>query len=406
MILSGGGLGLAITNATVTLQSADVPASAGSLVLSNDVTASGTTWLLNGGSGAYAGRVDLGGGERTFAVDNSGSGLTISASVTNGALTKSGSGTLTLSGANTYTGNTTIHAGTLRLGADNAVPLASTLYVDTVGTFDVAGFKQTLGGDITHINGTVHADTAGTVTMSFGTAQNFYGTLTGPGNLTMNGGGTMNLIGTNNLGSTIVTNGSTYLVNGLHSGGVITAYAGNTVGGTGYISALNANGGTYAPGNGIGTQMVASLTLTNAGVLALTLGDNASSMVLVTNNLITAGGQISLNLAAYSFVQGSVFTIVDYTGTLFDPNNPNNWLTLNDGIGPNSGLVWTNWTTVAVYGGTGTNNFFHINYDALANGENVITLTAVPEPGTASLLGLIGVAWLVRRIRRRNRMQG
>jgi uncharacterized membrane-anchored protein len=33
-------------------------------------------------------------------------------------------------------------------------------------------------------------------------------------------------------------------------------------------------------------------------------------------------------------------------------------------------------------------------------------LTAVPEPGTASLLGLIGVAWLVRRIRRRHRTQG
>ncbi|MCX7006826.1 MAG: PEP-CTERM sorting domain-containing protein, partial [Kiritimatiellaeota bacterium] len=51
-----------------------------------------------------------------------------------------------------------------------------------------------------------------------------------------------------------------------------------------------------------------------------------------------------------------------------------------------------------------TTNFFRINYDALANGDpggSMITLTAVPEPGTASLLGLIGVAFLVRRLRRR-----
>ena len=76
--------------------------------------------------------------------------------------------------------------------------------------------------------------------------------------------------------------------------------------------------------------------------------------------------------------------------------------------GPHNGLVWSNGLTFAVSGGTGTNNLFQITYDDLANGQNVITLTAtaVPEPGTASLLGLIGVAWLVRRLRRRHRAQG
>ncbi|TAN38572.1 MAG: PEP-CTERM sorting domain-containing protein, partial [Verrucomicrobia bacterium] len=49
-----------------------------------------------------------------------------------------------------------------------------------------------------------------------------------------------------------------------------------------------------------------------------------------------------------------------------------------------------------------TTNQFIINYDDLANGGHVITLTAVPEPGTASLLGLAGVAFFMRwRIHRK-----
>jgi len=59
----------------VTLQSADVAAKVGRLVLSNDVTVMGTAALTNGGSGAFAGSVNLGGGARNFTVDNSGSGL-------------------------------------------------------------------------------------------------------------------------------------------------------------------------------------------------------------------------------------------------------------------------------------------------------------------------------------------
>ena len=54
-----------------------------------------------------------------------------------GGFTKTGAGTLTLSGSNTYTGDTVVAEGTLRLGSAGALPSASTLVVKG-GTVEAA----------------------------------------------------------------------------------------------------------------------------------------------------------------------------------------------------------------------------------------------------------------------------
>ncbi|MFC5067999.1 autotransporter outer membrane beta-barrel domain-containing protein [Flaviflagellibacter deserti] len=64
---------------------------------------------------------------------------------TGGAVNHNGPGTTVLTGANTYTGATTIRAGTLRAGAANAFSAASDHYVDPGATLDLKGFDQTLG---------------------------------------------------------------------------------------------------------------------------------------------------------------------------------------------------------------------------------------------------------------------
>ena len=62
--------------------------------------------------------------------------------ITGGGLTKLGSGTLTLSGTNTYSGATTVSNGVLKLGVANALPNTGAINV-AGGTLDLGGFTVT-----------------------------------------------------------------------------------------------------------------------------------------------------------------------------------------------------------------------------------------------------------------------
>jgi autotransporter-associated beta strand protein len=404
-----------ITGSGSVVQSGD-----GLLTLTSNNNYAGTTLISGGilqvGNGGTSGTLGL--GAVTNNADlwfNRSNDYTVGNNIAgSGALTKLGANTQTLTGASTYTGGTLISNGMLRIGVANALPTNTTLYADTLGIFDLNGNDQQVGGLPGYRGMVTNSGAAATLTLNFGngTTNAFLGTLGGLGGLTVTGGGLLNLTGTNSFsGGTAVSNGSTYAVNGLHNGGVITAYTDGRVQGTGFISALNVNGGTYAPGNSLATQTVASLTLTNAGLLEIELSNAGHDMVIVTNTLsIAAGGQLRLNLATYSFVSATPIVIVDWNAAGYWDGTQgyatNQWFTLNDVSGPMHGWVLTNGVTFAVNGGSGATNLFTINYDDLANGGNVITLSAaIPEPGTASLLALAGLAFLARRLRRR-RAQG
>jgi outer membrane autotransporter protein len=78
-------------------------------------------------------------------IDTGSFSATLSGNITGGGfITKIGSGTLTLSGANSYTGATDVAEGTLKAGATGTFSATSAHTVRSGATLDLAGFSQTV----------------------------------------------------------------------------------------------------------------------------------------------------------------------------------------------------------------------------------------------------------------------
>lgn len=130
--------------------------------LQNDVIVGGNFAISYGNVSLNAtgisGDVDLGGATRTITMSTANTNYTLSGVISNGGLTKAGSGNLTLGGVNTYTGDTTVNAGTLILqdnaglkfviganGVNNQVTGTGTVFLDGDFTFDLSGANLTDG---------------------------------------------------------------------------------------------------------------------------------------------------------------------------------------------------------------------------------------------------------------------
>ena len=144
------------------------------------------------------------------------------------SLTKLGTGTFTLVGVNTYTGNTNIVAGTLQLaGANNRLNSATSVDVSANAKFDLNGQSQTISG-LTGA-GTVASSTGTptlTISYSGGIPEDFSGVLQDGLNLTKAGTGVQYLSGSTAntyTGVTTVTGG--YLV--LNKSAGVTAVSGS-----------------------------------------------------------------------------------------------------------------------------------------------------------------------------------
>ena len=304
-VSSGGALtnssGTAATySGLVALGSASsIVASSGDIILSNVGTISGATFGLT-----------LGG-------TSTGSSIASIIGNTTGGLTKSGTGTWTLSGANTYTGATTINGGTLTISGSGTLGATTTALNLGGGTLDLGTTSRTVGAvSITAAAASGDTIKNGSLTATGYTASNTSGTVTlsasllGTAALTKTGAGTLNLSGSNTMvGSTSLTGGTVvldYSTNGNNKLSQNTAAAGLatalTLGGVN----LQLNGGSYAQTLGTPTSLTNGTTL-NAGQSKITQSGGGTSTIALgaiaraANN----GGTINFGTGAATTTTGN-----------------------------------------------------------------------------------------------------
>src|SRR5690606_18095579 len=141
-----------------------------------------------------------------------------------GSLQIHGGNTLTLYCDNSYSGNTTLFRGTLRLGNHSRFSDASSVVINT-GTFDLNGFSEAIGslaggGSVSLGSGTLFVGANGLAT-------DYFGGISGSGSIVKTGGGDFYLSGANShSGGTVMDGGRLFIKTGAIGNGPLTFNAG------------------------------------------------------------------------------------------------------------------------------------------------------------------------------------
>lgn len=352
----------------LTINGGSITARNGGKLINNAVTVN-ADFILNGVNAGtnvmnLGGSVDLGGATRTITIGTTtGSGV-ISGPISNGGIIKAGSRPLTLGGANTYAGPTTVNAGILELtgsitGTDVTVASGATFTETSTGV--IGG-----GGSFTN---------SGTTTLA--------GTNTYTGATVINGG-TLTFTGTspidNSSGVSINGSGAKLVAAGFGTVVPPVTLTNGTVDGNGTINSMTVEdsiGNTISAGAGASTYLEFG-TLTFNGAASLNMRANSAypDQFLVTTDLATnpsADVVVNATNTAGAWIAGTDYPVIEFSNYLSTPDASHFTLGAVTGLNPsqtaelvNTGaaivlrinsesLLWTgfqnsDWTSSAVGG--------------------------------------------------------
>lgn len=286
--------GNAFGTGPLTLAAGSITARSGSRSVPNPATVTGDFTLNTATAGTngltLAGNVDLTGATRTITVANTG-GSAITGVVSNGGLTKEGTGTLTLTGTNTYTGPTLISDGRLQIGngtVDGNINASSGIENNATLTYNFGG-QQTVS---TPITGSGSLTKTGSGIVRFTNANNSY-----EGTVTVTSGAMIKEVADITIGDiTVATNASFVLAGGITDGSGQTA----TISGPGigtldyfYIGSFNQRGAiqSHAGNNTWAGNLVLSGTAGTGGNTRI--GVQNGSTLTLTGNITEAEAGMS-----------------------------------------------------------------------------------------------------------------
>jgi autotransporter-associated beta strand protein len=285
----------------------------GTLKVSTDLswgTSTSTKIFVNAGTLEIAGTTTS---ARQLSLDNAASTIQVDPTFTythtdiilgTGMLNKTGTGTMVLSGANTFSGGTNVAAGTLRISAADRLLNTGALTVSG-GTFDLQTFSETVAG-VTLSSGSITGTGAGTLVASSYALQSgtVTGILGGTAAVAKTTAGTVTLSGTNTYtGTNTISGGTLSISTNANLGNVantVTLDAGTLQATAGFTSArtftMGAGGGTFevvgpATTLTLSTGLAANantLTKTGTGTLALTAASTRTGITVINNGTLSA----------------------------------------------------------------------------------------------------------------------
>jgi len=262
----------------------------GAVTVNGGVLAVLSNNLSIGSLAGTGGSVDLGGSQLlTTGGDNTSTTYSGVISGSGGQLTKEGTGTFNLTGNNTYSGVTTVNAGTLQIGN--------------------GGTSGSLGsGNVTNNSALI---------FNRSDDSSYAGIISGSGTTTKEGSGNFNLTGTNTYSGATTVNNGTLSVNGSIANSNTTVNSGGTLGGTGTVGDVTVNsGGTFAPGNSIGTINVTGDVSFAAGSnynVEVNAAGNADKIIASGTATLT-GATVNVKPEAGSYNYATDYTILTATG--------------------------------------------------------------------------------------------